>query len=72
MSNRNSKEEGRTDQRRDDMSNKGAGKQGIDQDPSKEGSKRITDPVYITQKGKNKVDGDPSKESDQPVDEQIL
>jgi hypothetical protein len=53
--------------RSDDMTKKGAGKQGIDKAPGEETSRNLENPIPNTLKGKNKEDGDPSKESDQPI-----
>jgi hypothetical protein len=54
-------------ERLDDMTGKGLGRQGVDKAPGEEPTQDTTNFIAETQRGKNKVDGDPSKESDQPI-----
>lgn len=64
MNNRN--QQNRND-RPDDLTGKGHGRQGIDKAPGEEAAQDPTNFINETQRGKNKVDGDPSKKSDQPI-----
>ena len=54
---------------KDDMTNKGHDRQGIDKAQGEETSQDMENVVSDTQRGKNKVDGDPEKETDQPIEQ---
>jgi hypothetical protein len=56
-------------ERPDDLTGKGHGRQGNDKAPGEETSSDLENTVADTQRGKNKVDGDPSQESDKSVEQ---